>query len=172
MTLRRPSRPRGASAAVEFAFVLPVLVTLLVGLWEVGRIIQVQQVLSNSAREGARVAAQGETINLNGSPTLIQVSTGTPCVKDTVVNYLQQANLPVSSSDVTVTFAYTSGDTTLTQPYQGAKGQLFQVTVSIPVSKVQWSALQLSGVTQLQATVCWACLTDDPFTLDTTIPSW
>ena len=64
----RPPRSRGAAAAVEFALVLPVLVTLMVGLWEVGRIIQVQQVLSNAAREGARVAAQGQTINSTSAP--------------------------------------------------------------------------------------------------------
>src|SRR4051794_26423126 len=101
----RPHRSRGASAAVEFALVLPVLVTLMFGLWEIGRIIQIQQVLSNSAREGARVAAQGQTINTLGSPTQIHVSTGTPCVKDTVLHYLQQANLNVTSADVTVDFA-------------------------------------------------------------------
>jgi Flp pilus assembly protein TadG len=168
---QRTTRQRGA-AAVEAAFVLPVLATILLGLWEVGRLIQVQQVVSNSAREGARVASQSQIINLSGTPTQIQVSTGTPCVKDTVVQYLQRANLNVTSADVTVTFAFTSGDTSLTQPYQGSKGQSFTVTVSIPVNKVQWSALSLTGVTQIQATVSWVCLVDDPFTLDTTMPTW
>jgi Flp pilus assembly protein TadG len=168
----RPPRSRGATAAVEFALLLPVLVTLMVGLWEVGRIIQVQQVLSNAAREGARVGAQSQTINSTSAPTQIHVSTGSPNVTDVVVNYLKQANLNVTTADVTVEFAFISGDTTLTEPYQGVKGQIFRVTVRLPVSKVQWSALQLSGVTQLEATVYWSCLADDPFTLDTTLPSW
>ena len=172
MTFRhRPTRRRGA-AAVEFALVLPVLVILMVGLWEAGRIIQVQQILSNAAREGARVAAQGQTINLNSSPTQIQVSTGTPNVTDTVVNYLRQANLNVTAADVTVEFAFTTGNTALTDPYQGVKGQIFRVTVRLPVNKIQWLALQLSGLTQMEATVSWACMADDPFTLDTTLPSW
>jgi Flp pilus assembly protein TadG len=171
--LSRPClRPRSAAAAVEAALVLPVLCVILIGLWEVGRIIDVQQIVSNSAREGGRVAAQGQTINLTGSPTQIQVAGTSPDVTDTVVQYLQQANLPVTASDVTVTFAFINGDTTLTQPYQGVKGQMFQVTVSIPVSKIQWSALSLTGVTQIQATVTWTCLADDPFTLNTTLPSW
>lgn len=168
----RAARPRGAAAAVEFAFVLPVLVILMLGLWEVGRIIQVQQVLSNSAREGARVAAQSQTINSLGSPTQIQVSSGSPNVKSTVVNYLRQANLNVTDSDVTVQFAFISGDTSKTQPYQGVKGQLFRVTVQIPVSKVQWSALKLTNVTTIEATVVWACLADDPFSIDVTLPTW
>ena len=28
------------------------------------------------------------------------------------------------------------------------------------------------SVTELEATVVWCCLTDDPFTLDTNLPSW
>lgn len=54
----RRARPTGA-AAVEFAVTLPVIVSLLFGTWEYGRLIQVQQALSNAAREGARQAAIG-----------------------------------------------------------------------------------------------------------------
>src|SRR5687768_8235143 len=79
----KPAR-RGA-AAVEFALTLPLLMVLLLGLWEVGRLIQLAQVLNNAAREGARVAAQGMTINNSGSPTLIHVSSGSPNVKQTIV---------------------------------------------------------------------------------------
>src|SRR5205823_2576120 len=53
-----PTR-RSAAASVELAVVLPVLVTLLVGIWEVGRMVQVKQALSNAAREGARAASTG-----------------------------------------------------------------------------------------------------------------
>jgi Flp pilus assembly protein TadG len=169
---RNPLRSRGGAAAVEAAFVLPVLAVIMLGLWEVGRIIEVQQVLSNSAREGARIAAQSQTINSSGSPTQIQVDAGTPNVKQSVVNYLRQANLDVTADDVDVEFAFTTGDTTKTQPYQGAKGQKFRVTVTMPVSKIQWSALKLTSVTELSATVHWTCLVDDPFTLDTTLPNW
>lgn len=45
---------RPGTAAVEFAVVLPLLFILLFGLWEVGRIVEVQQVAWNAAREGAR----------------------------------------------------------------------------------------------------------------------
>lgn len=169
---RQPRARRHAAAAVEFALVLPVLVVIITGLWEVGRIVHVQQVLSNAAREGGRVAAQSQTINSTGSPTQIQVDSGTPNVKQTVLNYLRQANLDVEWADLTVEFAFISGDTSKTQPHQGVKNQLFRITVRIPVSKVQWSALKLSDVTQIEATVVWCCLADDPFTLDTTLPTW
>ena len=57
-----PRRRRGI-AAVELAFVAPVLVTILAGLWEVGRMVQLQQLISNPARGGSRAAPQGRTLN-------------------------------------------------------------------------------------------------------------
>jgi Flp pilus assembly protein TadG len=39
------------------AVVLPLLLLLVVGVWELGRIIQVQAVLNNAARDAARYAA-------------------------------------------------------------------------------------------------------------------
>ena len=82
---------RNGVAAVEFAFVLPILLTMLMGVWELGRIIQVEQVMVNAAREGARIAAQGQIINLSGTYTQIQVNTGTPNVTNTVKDYLKGA---------------------------------------------------------------------------------
>lgn len=41
---------------VEFAILLPILVGLLVGIWEFGRAWNVYQVLTNAARDGARLA--------------------------------------------------------------------------------------------------------------------
>src|SRR5262249_21022107 len=66
MSARRPKRvrrPRRATAAVELALTLPLILWLLIGLWEVGRIVEVQQFLFNAAREGARQAATGQYTN-------------------------------------------------------------------------------------------------------------
>ena len=65
-----------------------ILVALLVGVWEMGRLIQVQQVLSNAAREGAREAASSDL-------TVAQV-------KQVVIAYIQSAGLPTSNVQVTV----------------------------------------------------------------------
>jgi Flp pilus assembly protein TadG len=172
MLSRYYHRRRRGAAAVELAFVSPVLVVLLLGLWEVGRMIHLQQVLSNSAREGARVAAQGLTINSTGSPTQIHVSTGDPNVKTTIVNYLRQAGLDVTDSEVTVTFAFLDGDTGKTQPYQAAKGQQFRVTVTVPMAKLRWTTVGTFNPASMTAAVTWVSLIDDPFTLDPTIPNW
>ena len=45
------------SAAVEFALLLPVVVMLVVAVFEVGVLVQTQLMLTNAAREGARAAA-------------------------------------------------------------------------------------------------------------------
>ncbi|MFN2384205.1 MAG: TadE/TadG family type IV pilus assembly protein [Gemmatimonadota bacterium] len=46
---------RGQSL-VEFALILPVLLGLIIGIYEFGRAWNVYQVLTNAAREGARLA--------------------------------------------------------------------------------------------------------------------
>jgi len=168
----RDGRERGGAVAVEFAFVLPVLVVILLGLWEVGRIIQVQQLLSNSAREGARVAAQGLTINSSGDPTQITVDTGSINVKKTVYNYLTQAGLNLSMSDITVTFTFLDGDTSKSQPYQATKEQKFLVTVTIPLAKVEWIDLGPFNPPSLTASAIWFSAVDDPFTIDPSLPIW
>lgn len=50
-----PGRERGQSL-VELAIVLPVLLALVVGIFEFGRAWNVYQVITNAAREGARLA--------------------------------------------------------------------------------------------------------------------
>ncbi len=55
MTRCLPRARRGASA-VEFALVAPVFFMVLLGMIEFGRMAMVQQVITNAAREGARIA--------------------------------------------------------------------------------------------------------------------
>ncbi|GAB4099291.1 TadE/TadG family type IV pilus assembly protein [Sinomonas halotolerans] len=56
MSVHHRRRERGA-VAVEFALVLPLLLTLLFGIIEFGRIYNAQIVFSNAAREAARTMA-------------------------------------------------------------------------------------------------------------------
>ena len=48
-----PDRTRGA-AAIEFALILPILVMLVFGIFEFGRVYNAKLTLSNAAREAAR----------------------------------------------------------------------------------------------------------------------
>lgn len=59
-TPRRLHRSQRGAALVEFAVILPVLIILLFGVWEMGRIFDAWLVVTNAAREGARYAAAGD----------------------------------------------------------------------------------------------------------------
>ncbi len=61
-TFVRRLRDEAGAAAVEFALVLPVLVLILGGIVEFGRAWNVRQVLTDAAREGARVAVVNNTM--------------------------------------------------------------------------------------------------------------
>lgn len=183
---RRPparGRLRPGTAAVEFAAVLTfVLVPLMIGLWEMGRTVHVQQVVANAAREGARLAAQANTVNSSGTTTQIMTAVGptntayTPNVKAAVMQYLSGAGLSnLTWTDVTVTFAFTSGNTALTDPYQGVKGQQFAVTVTLnqaALNKCLWTALGLVKPSSVSFTANWQLLVDDPFTINSNLPTW
>ncbi len=61
LTARARDKRRRAAAVVEFAFVLPLLVTILFGIIEYGWMFMVRQALMNAAREGCRVAVLSTT---------------------------------------------------------------------------------------------------------------
>src|SRR5262245_54373156 len=174
-----PARRRGV-AAVEMGFVTMVFVVpMIICIWEVGRLIHVQQIVANSAREGARLAAQGFTITTAGVPVQIKKATGSPNVKDVVCDYLQAAGLNLQPSDVTVTFQFTAprvtnpgAGTTPAEPYQGEKGQPFTVKVTIPWDKVRWINIGVLRPTTVTFTVTWRMMIDDAFTINETLPSW
>src|SRR4051812_48842180 len=54
------STRRFGTASVEFAACLPFFFLVLYGVWEVGRMTEVQNVVWNSGREGARDASLGQ----------------------------------------------------------------------------------------------------------------
>ena len=157
--------------AVETAFMMPFLLGLIVGVWELGRLIQVQEIMQNAAREGARVASQATIINSTGAYTEVAVTASNPNVTDTVKQYLQGAGI-TNLTGLQVTFTYLNGDMTLTHPYQGVKNQQFRVTVSLPFSNVKWSSLNLINPSSVGGPCIWNILVDDPFTVNTTLPGW
>lgn len=81
--LKRIREPRGA-AIVEVALTLPLLLLVSVGIFEFGRAYQTWQVLTNAAREGARIAV------LPGSTD--------SSVRTRVVDYMQTGQLPEATN--------------------------------------------------------------------------
>lgn len=177
--LRRTTTRRRGVAAIEFALVaIFFLVPTMVSVWEIGRLIQVKQIVSNSAREGARLAGQATTINSNGTVTQIQTNNGSPNVRQVVYQYLLASGLTnLQLSDIQVDFEFLaprSDGLPATQPYQGEKNQPFKVTVTIKQwSSVRWINLgAISGTTSITHSATWQMLVDDPFTVNSTMPTW
>ena len=105
-------RKRGAAAAVEFAFVAPVLLLFVLGIIEFGRLMMVEQILTNAAREGARRAVMANATESD--------------VSGVVSTYLSSSGI----SGATLT------------PLEGlasAKaGDAITITVSVPFDNVSW----------------------------------
>lgn len=106
-------KQRRGSAAVEFALVAPLFFILVFGMIEVGRMMMVQQVITNASREGARLAV------------LDTATVGE--IKSTVEDFL--ASGMISGADVIV-----SPD----PPSDAAHGEPVTVTVEIAFDKVSW----------------------------------
>jgi Flp pilus assembly protein TadG len=81
--MQRLKSERG-QALLETALTLPIILLVSVGIFEFGRAYQMEQVLTNAAREGARVAV------LPGSDTT--------SVQNRVLDYLNSGQVPNSGS--------------------------------------------------------------------------
>jgi Flp pilus assembly protein TadG len=118
---------RRGAAVVEFAVVAPVFFLFVFGMIEFGRMVMVQQILTNAAREGARVAI------LPGATTA-QVNT-------TVNTYLTAGAISGASTTVNPN-----------PPSSATYGSAVTVTVSVPFKSVSWTpAPFFLGGTTLQA---------------------
>lgn len=58
-SIKRSRRSQRGQAVVEFAFILPLLLLLILGITELGRMIMRTNLLTQAAREGVRAAAVG-----------------------------------------------------------------------------------------------------------------
>ena len=191
MLLVRKNSRRSGTATVEAALVLSmVLVPLMIGTWEMGRVVQCQQIVSNACREGGRLAAQGRTVRTDGTPLEIKIDTDTPNVKDTVFQALYSGGLKeITRADLDVTYPDTKKAFSFTfidilpavpndpypvpmEPYQAKKNQRFRITVRLPFEKVRWVNLGIVNPTYIEYTVDWQTLVDDRFNVDDTLPGW
>ena len=154
-------RRRGA-AAVEFAMLLPLFLTLIMGIWEVGRVVQVQQVLLSAAREGGRQASTGLMTNAQ--------------VQQVVLNHLTNEGIQVTDAQNNPLPGVAVTVQDVTSPGQDAStaNQLDYVTISValPYTKVRWTTLTqfVDPTTQLYATVGWYSMKNSPLSVSQTIP--
>lgn len=178
---------RSAVATVELALCLPLLVILMLGAWEVGRVAQVSNILSNGVREAARDASMGQdtlqTIAANqlsylqsalpsafiqGHSTIIQApvvslpanTTGYTCWDNTA----NQELFTITFTDIT--------QSSITDPTGMSKLDHYQIGIQVPYAAVGWTTLeQITGVARITVTVDWASMRDTPFQISPVLPA-
>lgn len=79
--IHQPSRRRKGQTLAEFAITLPILLVLLFGIIEFGRIFQAWVTLQNAARTAARYASTGQPF-VGNRPTGYDLNTLIPCFDD------------------------------------------------------------------------------------------
>jgi len=98
---------------VEFAVVAPVFILLVFGMIEYGRMLMVQQVLTNASREGARRAVLDGTL--------------TSDVEAVINEYLASGSVSGASISVTPD-----------PPSSAGFGEPVTVAISVPFDQVSW----------------------------------
>ena len=105
---KRPRSESGA-AAVEFALVVPILLLLLVGIIEFGRVYNAQIELTAAARQGVRVMA------IQNSPSAAK--TATEQAAPSLNPSLTDAQIAIVSSPVNTGLCTTGSTVTVTATY-------------------------------------------------------
>lgn len=125
---RQPQRiKRRGAVALECALVLPIFILCVFGIVEIGRAIMVHQIITNSAREGARRAViPGATDNQ---------------VYQTIDDYMSDAGLSGHTRQISPSLASANSKDMLT------------VTLSVPYSQVHWGLMNWLGNAEMKATV-------------------
>ena len=115
IALRTRRTRQKAQAIVELAFVLPVLLLVIMGIIEFGRIFMAQQTITNAAREGARlgilpsstvsdvqstVNAFMDTAGLTGSPTITVANVGPTVQPGAATSVAVQYELPILTGNI------------------------------------------------------------------------
>ena len=121
---------------VEFAIVAPLFFLLVFGMIEYGRMVMVQQVITNASREGARRAV------LDGATTTE--------VKTKIKNYLQSAGFKKLDERLD---GYVTVDPN--PPTNAGYRQPVTVTIKVPFADVSWipAPMFLKGVDLSATTV-------------------
>lgn len=159
---RSAARRRGA-AIVELSVMLPLFVIILIGMWDVGRLIQLAQIVANSAREAGRQASTGKYTNAQ--------------VAEVVRTYLQASGLrithPVTNSpNVTVSVYNLTRGGEVTMPPSEQNDNLF-IHVSYPFVNNRWNVMNrfLPDSAALTYTYIWRNLADIPIDVPSVVPT-
>lgn len=158
------ARNRGAQL-VEFAFMLPLLLVMLVGIIDFGTAYTLKQKLNNAAREGARFAVSSSCLDCDA----LSPANTTKAIENVIVQYVNNKNTSYTNLNPIDTCGLTGGDTpsnyvkapyatyTFTSPATcGNTGQNFVITIQRKFSYTDANgALVFASDVQLQYPYKW-----------------
>jgi hypothetical protein len=163
---RCQARQRSAVAAVEMAVCLPFMVMFLIGIWDVGRLVQIHQAIDNACREGGRQASTGKYTKVE--------------VQEVVRNYLQSYGVLVDN-EVLVEVSNNSANETLArfqedgsrEPGYAYQGDLLNVRVVYPFKHVRWVGIDkfLSNATKISVSLQFISMADLPVIVPSDVPA-
>lgn len=120
--MRTRLRNERGAALLETAITVPIILLICVGIFEFGRAYQVQQVLTNAVREGARAA--------------VIEGTSDAAVTKIVTDYMSSGKVPVDSKNPPTVVV------SRTEPFGSSTGS--KVTVTFP-----YKFMVIGGVVKL-----------------------
>ncbi|MBL9123838.1 MAG: pilus assembly protein [Planctomycetaceae bacterium] len=151
---------------MEAAAVMPVLIIVMFGIWEVGRLIQIKQVLTNAAREGARTASGAY---VNGTPVTVNT------VQSAVKNYLTSAGMPTAAVNGATIELINQSPNSWTNPSDAKPLDSFDVKITIPegtaFESLKLGAFKrLTNVRSMSVTVNWQSASDSLIVVGNDLP--
>ncbi|QDU87225.1 TadE-like protein [Pirellulimonas nuda] len=143
---RSPKTDRRGAVAVEFAVIAPVLMAIAVGMIEVNRVYEAQNLLATAAREGARFASMDREGLLRDGQTANQK------LSDDVKTFLASNGIPRDSVQVGIKdHDNPSLDFDIDEPTNDLR--LFEVQVSADYSGVSYSPVAPGDDYSMSATM-------------------
>jgi Flp pilus assembly protein TadG len=127
---------RTGSAAVEFALVLPFFCMIILGMFELGRAVNVKNILSDAARKACRTGIKRDKGNTDiiGEVTNIMTDNGFTSTKFS----------PPAIGSISITVTDPNG-VVLPDALDAPPGTVVSVQVSIPVSSTTWVPVVFLG---------------------------
>ncbi len=101
------SEKSSGQSLVEFALVLPILLLLILGAMDIGRIITTKIAVTNAAREGANFLSRNALIDDDDDDIAATCSVVT---KEGVSSDSSIVNVAIECSEITITDCCTEGD--------------------------------------------------------------
>jgi hypothetical protein len=139
------SPPRRGAAAVECAVVIPVLLTLVMGLVQSAYCVDTTHKLYAVVRQAGRVAT------VNYKPLLLPGQTGNQKLIQDIKNTLAAEGLPIDQVTVTITHAESGAPFNVDDPANDL--ELFKIHVSVPFTAVADISLLPAPVETLSASI-------------------